>query len=368
MKIPIFKLNYEKKFIRQFQKKSKKIFLSDAISEGNFVQKFENKFKKFVKSKYATAVNSGTSALEIAFRAIGIENKDVIIPTNTFFGTSIPIERAGGRFVLCDQEKHGTGLDLKKFKKLISKKTKAVCVVHIGGLISENFFKLKSICRKKKIYIIEDSAHAHGSRIGTKFAGTLGDIGCFSFYPTKVMTTGEGGMITTDNKKFYNRILKIKNFGRKKKNSLLIDSIGNNHKMSEFQALLGYLELNRVKKRIKLRKKFALKYYENLKNNSNYEVLIPTKGESSFYKCIVKTKINSKKIINFCKKKDVNLTGQVWKKPLHKQPLYKKKCSNFKFKNADYFSNHHICPPNYPEMTIKEVNYVSNLLNEISKK
>jgi len=368
MKIPIFKLKFENKFISLFQKNSKKILLSNALSEGNFVKKFENKFKKFVKSKYAVAVNCGTSALEIAFRAIDIKNKEVIIPTNTFFGTSIPVERAGGKFLLCDQEKNGTGLDIRKFEKMISKRTKAVCIVHVGGIISENFYKLKDICKKKKLYIIEDAAHAHGSKIKNKYAGTLGDIGCFSFYPTKVMTTGEGGIITTNNKKVYDKILKLKNFGRMQKNSLLIDVEGNNHKMSEFQALLGYLELYRVKKRIKMRKKFALRYNKNLKNNLNYEVLIPKKSDSSFYKCIIKTKINSSKINKFCKKRGVNLTGQVWKEPLHKQPLYKQKYKKFKFQNADYFSNHHICPPNYPEMTIREIDFVSNLLNKISKK
>ena len=181
------------------------------------------------------------------------------------------------------------------------------------------------------------------------------------------MTTGEGGMITTNNKKIYDKILKLKNFGRMQKNSLLIDIEGNNHKMSEFQALLGYLELDRINKRIKLRKKFSLRYKKNLKNNSNYEVLIPIKSDSSFYKCIIRTKINSSKIKKFCKKRGVNLTGQVWKKPLHKQPLYKKKNIKLKFPNADYFSNHHICPPNYPEMTIKEIDFVCNLLNKISK-
>ena len=110
MKIPIFKLQFENKFINLFQKNSKKILLSNALSEGLFVAKFENKFKNFVKSKFAIAVSSGTSALETAFRAINIKNKEVIIPTNTFFGTSIPITRAGGTFVLCDQEKNGIGL------------------------------------------------------------------------------------------------------------------------------------------------------------------------------------------------------------------------------------------------------------------
>ena len=365
MKIPIFKLKFENKFIKLFQKNSKKVLSSDALSEGIFVKKFENKFKNFIRSKFAVAVSSGTSALETAFRAIDITNREVIIPTNTFFGTSIPIVRAGGKFSLCDQEKNGTGLDIKKFEKMITKKTKAVCLVHIGGNISENFYKIKNICKKRKLYIIEDAAHAHGSKIRNKYAGTLGDIGCFSFYPTKVMTTGEGGMITTNDKKLFNKILKLKNFGRTKKNPLQIDMEGNNHKMSELQALLGYLELNRVKKRMSKRKKYALRYKKNLENNSKFEVLIPKKTNSSFYKCIIRTKFNSAQIIKYCKKKGVNLTGQVWKLPLHKQPLYKKKFKNFKFPNADHFSNHHICPPNYPEMTIKEIDFVSDLLNKI---
>jgi perosamine synthetase len=364
-RISIFKLKYEDTFINKFNLLSKKIFKSPSLSEGSFVSTFENKFANFVKANYAVAVTNGTAALEIAFRIIGINNKEVILPTNTFFATIIAIINAGGKPIFCDNKnRFSPEIDITEIKKKITKNTKAVCVVHVGGIVQEGIGDLVKICRDKNIFLIEDAAHAHGSNLNSKLnAGTIGDIGCFSFYPTKVLTTGEGGMLTTNQKDIYLKIKTYKNFGRSK-NPLKLNSLGNNFKISEFTALLGILELDRVKERIKKRNQIVMRYYNNLKNNKNYNVLFQKPGNCAYYKCIVLTKVNANKIEKFCKRKNIELTGRVWKFPLHKQKIFKKIVNNKKFVNANYFSQHHICPPNYPEMTLKEVDYVCSILNK----
>ena len=363
--IPIFKLEFEKKLQKKYNSLSNKIFNSKSLSEGSFVSKFENNFSKLVHSKYSIAVSNGTAALEIAFGAINIKNREVIVPTNTFFATIIAIIKAGGKPVLCDNEKFSPDISIEEIKKKITKKTKAVCIVHVGGIISKSISNLVKICKRKKIFLIEDSAHAHGSYINKNlYAGSIGDIGCFSFYPTKVMTTGEGGMITTNNKKLYSIMSSYKNFGRGS-NPQIINFIGSNYKISEFTAILGILELERIKKRIKKRNQIVMRYIKNLKNNKNYEVILQKNGVCSYYKCIIKTKINAKIIEKYCKKNKINLTGQVWKIPVHKQKVFLKYTKKKKFNNADHFSEHHICPPNYPELTFKEIDYVSSILNKI---
>ena len=364
-KIPIFKLEFENKFVKNFNKFSKKIFKSKSLSEGSFVKKFENKFSKFVKSKYAVSVSNGTAALEIAFKTINVNDKEVIVPTNTFFATIIAILNAGGIPVLCDNKKDSHELDLNEIKKKINKKTKAICVVHVGGIISQNINEIVKVCKKKKIFLIEDAAHAHGSYLSSKLnAGTIGDLGCFSFFPTKVMTTGEGGMITSNNLKLINKVREFKNFGRSS-NPLILKSIGSNYKISELTALLGLLELDRINHRINKRRNIVLRYKKNLKNNKNYEVLIQKSGRCSYYKCIVKTKKLSSIIKKICLKKNIELTGKVWEVPMHKQKIFWKFIKSKSFKNSDNFSSHHICPPNYPELSIKEVDYISSVLNKI---
>ena len=364
-KIPIFKLEFDKKFQNKYNHLSKKVFNSKALSEGAFVSKFEKKFSKLVNSKYSIAVSNGTAALEIAFRSIDISNKEVIVPTNTFFATILAIIKAGGKPVLCDNEVDSPDIDIKEIEKKITKKTKAVCVVHVGGIISNKILNLVKICKKRNVFLIEDAAHAHGSYLNKKlYAGTIGDIGCFSFYPTKVMTTGEGGMITTNNKKLHAQMNSYKNFGRGS-NPNLITFLGSNYKISEFTAILGILELERIKKRIAKRKAIVMRYLNNLKNNDNFNVIIQGKGRSSYYKCIIKTKIKSKIIEKYCKLNGIHLTGKVWGVPIHQQSIFKKYSKNLKYLNADKFSEYHICPPNYPELTFNDIDYVCTVLNKI---
>tara|TARA_B100000767_G_scaffold113336_1_gene108143 strand:+ start:213 stop:1313 length:1101 start_codon:yes stop_codon:yes gene_type:complete len=363
--IPIFKLEFDKNFQQKYKNLSSKVFNSKSLSEGNFVSKFEKNFSKLVKSKYSLAVSNGTAALEIAFRAIDIKNKEVIVPTNTFFATIIAIIKAGGKPVLCDNDKFSPDISFEKINKKITKKTKAICIVHVGGIISNKINSLVNLCKKKKLFLIEDAAHAHGAFLNKNLcAGTIGDIGCFSFYPTKVMTTGEGGMITTNNKNLHLKMSSYKNFGRGS-NPQIINFLGANYKISEFTAILGILELNRIKKRINRRKEITLRYKMNLMNNSKYEVITQKTGRASYYKCIIKTNTPSNLIKKYCKKFGIHLTGKVWDIPIHKQKIFKKYVNKASFPNSEMFSKYHICPPNYPELKNNEIDYICLILNKI---
>ena len=155
-----------------------------------------------------------------------------------------------------------------------------------------------------------------------------------------------------------------KNFGRGR-NPNLIDFLGSNYKISEFTAILGILELDRIKKRIDKRKAIVMRYFEKLKNNNKFDIIIQDKGRSSYYKCIIKTKIKSKIIEKHCKLNGIQLTGKVWDIPIHKQKIFRKYSKNTNFINAEKFSEYHICPPNYPELTFNDIDYVCSILNKI---
>ena len=198
MKVNIFDLKFEDDFIEKFKTGCEKILRSDGIGEHSHVKEFENKFGKLVNAKHAIATTSGTAALEIALKTVGAQGKEVILPSNTFFATSVAVTNAGGTIRLVDSEMDNFSICPKSLRQNMHSGVGAVIVVHIGGIISKNIREIKDICDEWNVPLIEDAAHAHCSNRDGLYAGTIGDVGCFSFFPTKVMTTGEGGMITTN--------------------------------------------------------------------------------------------------------------------------------------------------------------------------
>ena len=218
--------------------------------------------------------------------------------------------------------------------------------------------------QKYGVPLIEDAAQAHGSKFNGIQAGNLGDAGAISFFTTKVMTTGEGGMIVTNNKKIYEKVYSLRQFGFTK-NKLIHDKISSNYKLSEFSALLGIIELKRLNLRIKKRNLIAQIYQKNLVN-SKFKLL----GSNppfycNHYKQIMISKIKRDKIEKILKSKKISLTGGVYYIPLHRQPIYREKLKKYKLPVTDFFCNNHFCPPCYPELKISEVNYISKILLKI---
>ncbi len=372
-KIPIFRLKFENSFIRDFQRGSEKILLSDALGESVYVRQFEKDFSKLVHAKHSVAVTSGTAAIEVALRAVDVRGKVVLMPTNTFFATSVAATNAGAILDFLDIEPETLSIDPDALEESIrkhgAKKIGAVIVVHIGGIISRHIKRLASICRRHRIPLIEDAAHAQTSARDGEYAGSIGAIGCFSFFPTKVMTTGEGGMVTTADDNLLARIKSLKDFGRPPHDgNLCVLEQGSNYKVSEFMGLFGVLECKRVKERVKRRNALLKRYIRNLKS-SGYEPVLQTEGNCSYYKCILRTPPHLKRdwLKAYCKERSITLTGEVYRIPLHRQPLYQDAFSKKTFPVTDAFADHHICPPLYPELSDAEVDYVCDTLLQALK-
>lgn len=371
IKIPIFKLKFDLKFKLKFIKGVWDILSSDRpLGESKYVKEFEDKFSNLVGSQYAVACSNGTTALELALKTIDVKGKKVLLPSNTFFATSVAVENSGGELLLVEMESESFSLDYDDLKNKIetNENIGAVIIVHIGGIISHDIKRIVTLCRKHKIPLIEDAAHAQGSYFNNFTAGTIGDMACFSFFPTKVMTTGEGGMVTTNKKKYYETIKSLKNFGRDNNDSgIIVNPHGNNFKINEFTGLMGSLECDRVLSRIQRRNDLIQRYKENLKD-SYYELVEQKNGRCSYYKCILISEYTNTELKKWCHKHKVSLTGEVYKLPIHEQPLYKN-MNNIKLNlsNTEYYSKHHICPPLYPELTFDEVDYVCDILKNYEK-
>ena len=224
-------------------------------------------------------------------------------------------------------------------------------LVHIGGIISPHFKEIRSICDKHEVKLIEDAAHAHLSNVENEYAGTIGHIGAFSFFPTKVMTAGEAGMITTTSENLYKLMLSIRQFGRQIEGAsssqlVQIEEDGVNGKINEFTGLLGSLECRRVGDRIKKRTELLKLYIDNL-DKQMFKVIKQENGVCANYKCIVilmgSTKNNREKLKEYAKKNGISFTGEVYFKGVHRMTPYKEKEYNLPI--TEEFCENHVCPP-----------------------
>jgi dTDP-4-amino-4,6-dideoxygalactose transaminase len=254
----------------------RKPLLSGWLTQGSCVEDFEKRFAKIHGVRYAVATTSCTTALHLALLALGIGPGDeVIVPSFTWIATANAVEYAGARPVFCDIEPDTYNLSVKGLKALINPRTRAVIPVHLFGLCAE-MDKIKPICQQHKLRIIEDAACAVGASVNGKKAGSFGDIGCFSFHPRKIVTTGEGGMCTTDNKTVARYLTALRNHGAsipEEKRSLSdkpyrlpdFNILGYNYRMTDLQGAIGLVQLSRLKSFILQRQRWAQWYRDELK-------------------------------------------------------------------------------------------------------
>ena len=372
MQIPAARIFFPEEDRKVLVKQIDEILNSGQLTLGKYGQEFEQNFAGYIETKYAVAVNSGTSALEIILRALDIKAHSVIVPTNTFFATPLAVLHAGGEVIFADVEDN-LCLDPVSLEKSIQSDTKAVIVVHIGGLITPKINEIIEICRQHNLYLIEDAAHAHGSTLDGKKAGSFGIAAAFSFYPTKVITSGEGGMITTNKEDIYRRSTVFRDQGKAGFYDNVHTELGYNWRMSEIHAAIGLSQFLRLEEFIAVRRKVAKIYDSELAKVSGLKpVQMPPVTKTNYYKyvALLDKDVDRSSLKKKMKEKyNVSLSGEVYELPCHLQPVLKNLYGykGGEFPAAEDICHRHICLPVFATMTEEEANYVTDCLMEVLK-
>ena len=345
-----------------------KIIESGWLTHGKFTRLFEQQFRKFTKSKFCLTVSSCTAGLHISCLAAGFSKGDeVIVPSMTHTATAHAVEYTGAKAVFADVNFNSGNISLDQIKKKVTNKTKGIIVVHMAGLPC-NLKPIVEFCNKKQIILLEDCAHALGTNYKNKHVGNYGLSGSFSFYPTKQITTGEGGVIITNDKDFYERAKKLKAFGidtdiseRKVVGDYDVKSLGFNYRMTDFQAALGFRQLINYNKYLKKRIKLAKRYIKNFSKTKNISFTPFSKNNSYFIFQIFCQ--NRNEILEELKKKKIGVSVH-YMKPIPEMTYYKEKYKISKkyYLKASQYANTNISLPVYPSLKIEDVDYISQII------
>jgi len=367
--IPPAKPYFPQGDIEEMKQHLDKILKSGMLTLGDYTKDFERQFADLVGVRRAIAVNSGTSALEIAIRAHDLRpGEEVVIPTNTFGATCAAVIFAGGKPVITDVSPSSLTIDAKGVERATTAKSRGVIAVHIGGLICPEIESIREICNQRGLFLVEDAAHAHGSKIDGKSAGSLGSAGCFSFYPTKVITSGEGGMITTDSENLASVADILRDQGKESFNSNRIVRLGYNWRMSEVCAALGILQLRRLNEFVEKRNVIARIYDAAFDAMELKHIVTPWNQVNNYYKYtfFLPKNVSRDRFKALCREGGVAYGGEVYWPPLHLQPAFRDFLDkNARFDVADELGSRMVNPPMFSQMTCEEAERVVNVTQKV---
>lgn len=346
--------------------KFSEIIDSRILTNGKFCAELEKELAKYLGVKHVLATNSGTGALEAMIRAQGLNGKVIVTP-ETFAATIYAIQRSGCQPVFAEIGQD-MSLDPDQVAKKITKETAAIMTVHIGGHVSPGVWKLKDLADEYDIPLLEDSAHAIGSKIGDSFAGTIGTSSGFSFFPTKVMGSAEGGFVSTNDPEIAERVTILRDQGKKVGN-LCVEK-GYNWRMSEFQAVIALTQLRRLEEFIQRRSEIAGQYSRYLRanefQNKIREYSVSKDSRPNWYKFIAFLNgIERDRLKAKLKANSIEMSGEVYEVPCHTQPVFE----DLGYKQGDFpitedVCKNHVCFPLMANLTDAQVQYFCDKLGE----
>lgn len=337
-------------------------------SIGKYIQQFEKEFAKFCNTKYAVTTSNGTAALHLALVAAGIGPGDeVIVPSLTFVATANAVVYAGAKPVFVDSELETWNIDPEKIKEKINRRTRAIIPVHLYGH-SANMGQILAIARKYDLKVIEDAAEAHGAQYKGKVVGSLGDVGCFSFFGNKIMTTGEGGMITTNNKAYAAEVKVLRDHGQSRRRKYYHAKLGFNYRMTNLQAALGLAQLRKIDKIIERKREIAKLYAQGLKGLVPEITLHPeaswAKNIYWMYSIVIhkEGKKNRDYLMRELKKKGVDSRPFFF--PIHRLPRYNE---NEHMSIADFLASSGLNLPSSVNLTDEQISSICGKIIKILK-
>ena len=335
------------------------------------------KIQNFVKKKYGFdktfLTNSCTAALEICALSIDIKPGDeVILPSYSFITTGSSFARSGANLIYCDIETENLMPSYQKIKKLINSKTKAIVILHYQGFSVDYLYKLKTLCKRKNIYLIEDAAQSLGSKLKNKYLGKFGDLACFSFHYTKNIHTGSGGMLVVNNKKLLKKISYVYDKGTNRADQISGKikyyswvTLGSNFLMTELHASYLIEQLRKYHKVISYRKRIYKNYLKYIKYNYKFKLIIKNKYLYNYHALVLYCKMNkAQQLINYLNK--FKIQAFIGYYPLHLSRKGREYFRGKKFSliNTENAFKRIVRLPLHTDMQVSQVKYISSKINE----
>lgn len=333
-------------------------------SKGKFIDRFEKDFSNFTGAKHSCVVSNGTVAIHLALLALGVgEGDEVIVPTFTYIASVNAIRYVGATPVFADSNAKDFQIDIDSVKKAITPKTKAIMIVHLYGHPCD-VRPFKKLAESQNLKIIEDAAEAFGTYIGKSHAGTLGDISTFSFFGNKTITTGEGGMVISNDKHLIDRVRLLKGQAVSPTKEYWHEEVGYNYRMTNLQAAIGCAQLERSTEILK-KKRAVASYYKNNLDKENIKFLYEGSDlKNSFWMCTIQVQTaeirNSLRI--FLKENNVDTRPGF---PLvHTMPMYQDLPSAKQdFSSAQFLSETTMNIPSWPDLTDEQLSFIVEQIN-----
>jgi len=371
MQIPLARPTFYEEDIRLYEKYIEDILRSGRLTLGKYLKKFEEMLREFIGAKYAIAMSSCTAALHAIMWSLNIKSGDeVIVPTYTFASTVNSVIYVGAKPVLVDSDLDTFNISIDDVANKISSRTKAIIAVHVGGNPAD-LRALLDLAEDHDLVLIEDAAHALGSYYYDRHVGTFSKVSAFSFYPNKIITTGEGGAAVTDDTHLAEKLKIIRCVGRTGLGPTEVIDLGHNFRMSELQAALGLVQMRRISEILDTRRRIATYYNERFKYIDEIILQQLTKGaKSSYYAYIVRIDEDAGISRDDIRKKlqeDYGIETTIIYKPIHLHQYYKNvlKIKEGSLPNAELLGRTTLALPIYGHMSVNEAEYVINAIEDI---
>lgn len=327
---------------------------------GPWKDRFEGLFRNLTGCAHAVSVNSATTALQIALQHFGVEDREVLVPAGAFLTDVSSVLFAGGTPVLVDLDPETLSYDLDDLTSKITPRTRGIIWVHLTGVIASNWQKLSELARSRGLFLIEDAAHAHGSQIGGRRAGSLGDVGVFSFYPTKVVTSGTGGMLTTSDAALANYATQMRMFGKDPSGEIV--HLGNDWFLDEIRACVGYHHASELDSQLASRRNAARQYQQRLANQPGLRLLdIAADHQPSWYHFSVELAGGIDRQALMDALKTDGIATKVIYKPLHREKVFRH-LDTGALQVTERILDRHLCLPMYAGISAEDVDYVADRL------
>jgi len=346
------------------------VLASGRLILGPRTEEFEEAFRTYVGAGHAVAVSTGTAALQIAFRYHGVQGREVILPTNNFIGVVGAVIAEGGIPVLVDMDPESFCMDADEALSRIGPKTAGIVAVHIAGRIDPAIDRLRKACEERGLFLIEDAAHAHGAALGDRKAGVLAPTACFSFYPTKIVTTGTGGMITTGDAALAKFARSVRHHGVGAGGLDDVVRFGNDWCLGEINAVLGSFQLRRLDENVAHRNRMVGQYRKHL---GGYDWLAipshPADVRHAYYKfpVLLRDGMDRNRFRRMLWTGHMIENGAIYDPPCHLQPVMRSRgFAPGAFPKAERALARQVCPPIHSQITPEEVQRVAAAMVEVA--